>query len=587
MIFNVFRQESEKHHSYVLFSSFFLLLVVCIVSLGSVAGSQAAEITVAWDPNTEATLAGYKLYYGTASRTYTSVIPIDKTTTSATVGGLQEGTTYYFAATAYDTTGNESDFSSELVSYGILAASNENGTITQSSLVEQGGSQTFYITPDTGYHILDVLVDGFSKGAVSSYTFKDVATNHTISAVFEKDNLQPIADAGSNQTVNEGDPVGLSGSNSFDPDGSIVSYQWIQTAGASVELSNPTSPTPTFTSPNIGLGGDALYFKLTVTDDGGSQAESTCMVNVTWVNEPPKADAGQDQTVYQGTLTTLLDCSASTDPDDGIYSYSWKQISGSDVALLNPTTIKPTVDLGSISSDGESLVFQVTATDFHGLQSTDSITVNAIWANLPPVAEAGPDITVNEGGTVTLNGCASKDPENGIKSYHWKHTDGSPVTLADPTAAVTTFEAPQVDSSGAILNFSLTVIDNAGLESTDNCQVVVNDSPSIDLTGSWQNLSINKNWITGTFAAQNIGDLDSGPVSVAYNIVSKDGPSFYKFPETILLSNLSAGQSINLQVKFKWKDTFRGQFIVATIASRDVSDKEINQENNEVWMMIQ
>jgi len=125
------------------------------------------------------------------------------------------------------------------------------------------------------------------------------------------------------------------------------------------------------------------------------------------------------------------------------------------------------------------------------------------------------------------------------------------------------------------------------LESTDNCQVVVNDSPSIDLTGSWQNLSINKNWITGTFAAQNIGDLDSGPVSVAYNIVSKDGPSFYKFPETILLSNLSAGQSINLQVKFKWKDTFRGQFIVATIASRDVSDKEINQENNEVWMMIQ
>ena len=43
----------------------------------------------------------------------------------------------------------------------------------------------FTITPDTGYHILDVLVDGGSVGAVDTYTFNNVTENHTIHATFE------------------------------------------------------------------------------------------------------------------------------------------------------------------------------------------------------------------------------------------------------------------------------------------------------------------------------------------------------------------------------------------------------------------
>jgi hypothetical protein len=50
--------------------------------------------------------------------------------------------------------------------------------------VNYGDDQTFTITPDTGYHILDVLVDGVSVGTVASYTFVDVAADHTVSATF-------------------------------------------------------------------------------------------------------------------------------------------------------------------------------------------------------------------------------------------------------------------------------------------------------------------------------------------------------------------------------------------------------------------
>ncbi len=70
--------------------------------------------------------------------------------------------------------------------YTISATSGPNGEITPSGdvVVEHGGSQNFIITPDTGYHIADVLVDGVSVGAVSEYTFVDVETDHSIHAEF-------------------------------------------------------------------------------------------------------------------------------------------------------------------------------------------------------------------------------------------------------------------------------------------------------------------------------------------------------------------------------------------------------------------
>jgi hypothetical protein len=50
--------------------------------------------------------------------------------------------------------------------------------------VAQGANQVFTITPGSGYTIADVLIDGSSAGAVSSYTFTNVSSSHTISASF-------------------------------------------------------------------------------------------------------------------------------------------------------------------------------------------------------------------------------------------------------------------------------------------------------------------------------------------------------------------------------------------------------------------
>ena len=73
----------------------------------------ASALTLAWDPNTEDDLAGYKVYYGTRSRDYDYVIDVGNVT-QYTVTSLESEKRYYFAVTAYDTSENESSFSEEV-----------------------------------------------------------------------------------------------------------------------------------------------------------------------------------------------------------------------------------------------------------------------------------------------------------------------------------------------------------------------------------------------------------------------------------------------------------------------------------------
>jgi len=70
--------------------------------------------------------------------------------------------------------------------YAITASAGANGSVSPAgtSLVLAESNQVYTITPNTGYCIADVLVDNSSIGAVSSYTFSNVLTNHTISATF-------------------------------------------------------------------------------------------------------------------------------------------------------------------------------------------------------------------------------------------------------------------------------------------------------------------------------------------------------------------------------------------------------------------
>jgi fibronectin type 3 domain-containing protein len=74
-----------------------------------------ASIQVTWNPNTESDLAGYKVYYGTASGVYGE--PITVVNPAYTLTTVQDKTTYYFAISAFDTSGNESEKSNEISIY--------------------------------------------------------------------------------------------------------------------------------------------------------------------------------------------------------------------------------------------------------------------------------------------------------------------------------------------------------------------------------------------------------------------------------------------------------------------------------------
>jgi hypothetical protein len=289
-------------------------------------------------------------------------------------------------------------------------------------------------------------------------------------------NDPPTADAGPDQTVLEKSTVRLNGSNSSDPDDGIEFYRWKQTAGPSVSLSNPTDDQPTFTSPSVvDSKSKSLKFELTVTDYGGLKDTDTIVVNVTGENDPPTADAGPDQNVDEET-TVRLDGSNSSDPDDGIEFYRWKQTAGPSVSLSNPTDDQPTFSAPTVGSDGVSFTFELTVTDYGSLQSTNTTIVNVIWLNDPPTANAGVDQTVLEKSAVTLNGSNSSDPDDGIASYQWKQVAGQSVTFSDPTDDQPTFEAPSFDDSGdKPLIFELIVTDDGGLQSSDSTTVSVSN----------------------------------------------------------------------------------------------------------------
>ena len=249
------------------------------------------------------------------------------------------------------------------------------------------------------------------------------------------------AKAGPDQTVDEGDTVILDGSESKLKGGNYI-YQWQQVKkGPRVVLQKADEAIASFTAPQISKD-VTLTFKLTVRSTSGKKDKDTDETKVHVLdiesNDPPMADAGPDQNVDEET-TVRLDGSNSSDPDDGIESYLWKQTAGPSVSLSNPRAVQPTFSAPTVGSDGDSFTFELTVTDYGSLQSTNTTIVNVIWLNDPPAANAGVDQTVLEKTTVTLDGSNSLDPDDGIKSYQWKQEAGQSVTFSDPTDDQPTF----------------------------------------------------------------------------------------------------------------------------------------------------
>jgi len=322
---------------------------------------------------------------------------------------------------------------------------------------------------------------------ITAYDSNGLSTTKTMPVVIKEiagpppllspPNRLPVANAGTDQTVNADDTVTLDGTKSTDSDGIIRSYSWIQTAGPTLALSNANTAMPSFVAPSDISSDTLLTFKLTVTDNTGAKSSATVNVTVKYVpptNQPPTANAGSDQIVNAGDTVTL-DGSKSMDPDGNITSYSWIQISGP-AAILNGAD-KPiatfTAPKDIISST--DMTFQLTVADSKNATNTATVKVTDKYippANQPPTASASSVQTANAGDIVILDGSGSTDPDGNITSYSWMQTDGPAITLSSSWAAEPTFIAPSV-SSDTELKFSLTVTDDKGAASSNPATVVV------------------------------------------------------------------------------------------------------------------
>jgi hypothetical protein len=165
--------------------------------------------------------------------------------------------------------------------YSIAATAGLGGGISPEGDVSvyQGGNVTFTFTPDSGYSVVEVLVDGDAKNIATSYTFSDVGSNHTIEVNFAINQFPPEADAGPPQIVEEGETVTLDASQSSDTNGAVIIYEWAQISGSQVWLSDENAVKPTFVAAPI-TEDATVIFQLTVYDSGGFSDSDTVEITI-------------------------------------------------------------------------------------------------------------------------------------------------------------------------------------------------------------------------------------------------------------------------------------------------------------------
>ena len=309
-----------------------------------------------------------------------------------------------------------------------------------------------FVPTELGTYVFNLTVDdGFGGIGETSVTIPVL-------------NRNPIADAGPDQSAAAKHIVlTLDASASSDPDGDPLAYAW--TAPLEITLSDPSSPTPTFTATTSGM----YTFLLQVDDGLGGTATDDVVVVV--LNAPPVAVANAPATAAKHAQVPL-DGTASSDPDGDALTYNWTQVSGPFVTINGPDDALAAFT-PAVSGTYE---FQLTVDD-GDIGGTHAGSVVVVVLNAPPVARA----TATPAGkyaAVTLDGSASSDADGDALTYRWAWVSGPPATITDPDAAVTDFTPTR---SGTYL-FQLTVNDGdvGGTDTTQVAVSVANAGPVAD-----------------------------------------------------------------------------------------------------------
>jgi hypothetical protein len=221
-------------------------------------------------------------------------------------------------------------------------------------------------------------------------------------------------------------------------------------------------------------------------------------------NQPPKADAGDDQYAKVSTQVKL-DGGKSSDDDGKIVSYKWEQTDGPKVNIKKADVQTATFDVPDSAADSK-LTFKLTVVDDKDASGSDDVTVqvgNEIPAqtdtnnqqtdinkqtdtnnqqskteeqikvqNVPPKADAGDNQNVEVNSEVKLDGGKSSDDDGKIVSYKWEQTDGPKVDLKNADEKTATFVVPD-SAADSKLTFKLTVVDDKDASSSDDVSIEV------------------------------------------------------------------------------------------------------------------
>ena len=274
---------------------------------------------------------------------------------------------------------------------------------------------------------------------------------------YAQTNVAPFADAFATPTTGMAPlTVTFDGSGSYDPDGTIVDYQWNSSDG---QTTSGVEANLTFRAAG------AYDIDLVVVDDFGSvninTAQQTIKVTLAADSKPPIAKFTATPTTGTAPLTVKLDASESSDQDGKIVEYQWNSSDGQTASGRDAT-----MTFDSVGTYQISLVVK----DNNGLISTNSaqqtISVTAKASLQPPVAKFTATPTTGTAPlTVKLDASESSDQDGEIVEYQWKSTDGQ---TASGRNATMTF------NSVGTYKISLVVKDNDGLISTNTAQHTIN-----------------------------------------------------------------------------------------------------------------
>ncbi len=267
------------------------------------------------------------------------------------------------------------------------------------------------------------------------------------------DTTAPVADAGANQSVNQNDMVILDGSGSSD-NVAIANYTWMFRYGdGNVSLYDMG---PIFTFDDAGN----YTITLNVTDAAGNWDTQTIWIRVN-DTEAPSAEAGDNIKIVQGTQVTF-NGSGSTD-NVGIFDYTWTFNDTSD-QILNGKMPTYTFD------NAGTFLVTLNVSDAEGNWNNDTLTVTVNDTEMP-VADAGPDQTVDQGTRVVFDGSGSSD-NVAIEHYEWRFYDGGALEELSGTLLTYsyTFENP------GVFIVTLNVSDKCENMGTDSMTVTVNDT---------------------------------------------------------------------------------------------------------------